>query len=64
MVLNTPGANTIAAVEHTLAVTLALLRQVPRADASLRAGKWERKNFVGSELYRKTVALLATKIAE
>lgn len=58
VVLNTPGANTIAAVEHTLAVTLSLLRQVPRADASLRAGKWERKNFVGSELYRKTLGVL------
>ena len=58
VVLNTPGANTIAAAEHTLAVTLSLLRQVPRADASLRAGKWERKLFVGSELYRKTLGIL------
>jgi D-3-phosphoglycerate dehydrogenase len=58
VVLNTPGANTIAAAEHTLAVTLALLRQVPRAEASLRAGKWERRQFVGSELYRKTLGLL------
>ena len=58
VVLNTPGANTIAAAEHTLALMLALLRQVPRADASLRAGKWERKQFVGSELYRKALGIL------
>ena len=58
LVLNTPGPNSIAAAEHTLAVTLALLRHVARADASLRAGKWERKAFVGSELYRKTLGVV------
>lgn len=58
LVLNTPGPNSIAAAEHTLAITLALLRHVARADASLRAGKWERKAFVGSELYRKTLGVV------
>ncbi len=58
LVLNTPGPNSIAAAEHTLAVTLSLLRHVARADASLRAGKWERKAFVGSELYRKTLGVV------
>ncbi len=58
LVLNTPGPNAIAAAEHTLAVTLALLRHVARADASLRAGKWERKSFVGHELYRKTLGVV------
>jgi D-3-phosphoglycerate dehydrogenase len=58
VVLNTPGPNTIAAAEHTLALTLALLRHVPRADASLRAGRWERKAFVGRELARKTLGVL------
>jgi D-3-phosphoglycerate dehydrogenase len=57
-VLNTPGPNSIAAAEHTLAVTLATLRHIPLADASLRAGKWERKQFVGSELYRKTLGVV------
>jgi D-3-phosphoglycerate dehydrogenase len=57
-VLNTPGPNSIAAAEHTLAVTLATLRHIPLADASLRAGKWERKRFVGSELYRKTLGVV------
>jgi D-3-phosphoglycerate dehydrogenase len=57
-VLNTPGPNSIAAAEHTLAVTLAMLRHIPLADASLRAGKWERKQFVGSELYRKILGVV------
>ncbi len=58
LVLNTPGPNTIAAAEHALALTLALLRHIPRADASLRAGRWERKAFVGRELHRKTLGIL------
>lgn len=58
LVLNTPGPNSIAAAEHTLAIILSLLRHVARADASLRAGRWERKNFVGSELYRKTLGVV------
>ncbi len=58
VVLNTPGPNSIAAAEHTLALMLAVLRHVPRADASLRAGRWERKSFVGSELYRKTLGVV------
>ncbi len=58
VVLNTPGPNAIAAAEHTLALTLALLRHIPSADASLKAGRWERKAFVGRELYRKTLGIL------
>ena len=58
VVLNTPGPNAIAAAEHTLALMLALLRHVPRADASLKAGRWERKTFVGHELYRKCLGIL------
>lgn len=58
LVLNTPGPNTIAAAEHALALALALLRHVPRADASLRAGRWERKTFIGRELHRKTLGIL------
>jgi D-3-phosphoglycerate dehydrogenase / 2-oxoglutarate reductase len=58
LVLNTPGPNAIAAAEHTLAMTLAVLRHVPRADASLHAGRWERKAFVGTELYHKTLGIL------
>src|SRR3954447_5430282 len=58
VVLNTPGPNSIAAAEHTLAMMLAVLRHLPRADASLRAGRWERRAFVGSELYRKTLGVV------
>src|ERR687885_985321 len=58
VVLNTPGPNSIAAAEHTLAMMLAVLRHLPRADASLRTGKWERRAFVGSELYRKTLGVV------
>ncbi|RMF64429.1 MAG: hypothetical protein D6743_09315 [Calditrichaeota bacterium] len=57
-VLNAASANTIAAVEHTFALLLALCRQIPRAQASLLAGKWERKAFQGVELYGKTLGLI------
>jgi D-3-phosphoglycerate dehydrogenase len=57
-VLNTPGANTISAAEHTLALLLALLRNVPRAMSSLERGEWDRKRFGGTELYGKTLSAL------
>ena len=58
VVLNTPGANTLAAVEQTFALTLALARHLPDAVASLRAGRWERKPFVGIELHGKTLGIV------
>jgi len=58
LVLNVPGGNTIAAAEHTFALLLALARNIPQGDASLKQGKWERSKFVGSELYGKTLSLL------
>jgi D-3-phosphoglycerate dehydrogenase len=58
IVMNTPGANTIATAEHTLALLLALCRHVPQADASLRAGEWKRSKFVGVQLYRKTLGIV------
>jgi D-3-phosphoglycerate dehydrogenase len=57
-VLNAPGSNVISAAEHTLALMLALVRQIARADASLRRGEWERKRFQGIELHGKTLGLL------
>ena len=57
VVLNTPSANVIAAVEQTFALMLALLRRIPEANASLRAGRWERASFVGRELYGKTLGI-------
>lgn len=58
VVVNTPGANTIAATEHTFAVLLATLRHVPQAVASVRASRWERKPFVGRELFGKTLGIV------
>ncbi len=57
-VMNTPGGNAIAVAEHTLALMLALARNVPRADASTHAGKWEKKSLQGSELRGKTLGIV------
>jgi D-3-phosphoglycerate dehydrogenase len=57
-VLNAPGSNVISAAEHTLALMLALVRRIARADASLRRGEWERKRFQGIELHGKTLGLV------
>jgi D-3-phosphoglycerate dehydrogenase len=58
VVANAPEANSIAAAEHTLAVMLALCRNIPQAHASLADGRWERSRFKGSELYGKTLGVL------
>lgn len=57
-ILNTPGATTISVAELTLGHMLALARQIPQATASLKAGKWEKKLFLGSELYGKTLGVI------
>lgn len=56
-VMNTPGANAVAVAEHTFALMLALARFIPRADATTRAGKWEKKSLQGSELRGKTLGI-------
>ncbi|MGC1194133.1 MAG: phosphoglycerate dehydrogenase [Candidatus Dormiibacterota bacterium] len=58
LVVNAPTGNTVAAAEHTMALMLALVRNVARGDASLRAGQWERSKLVGSELRGKTLAIV------
>lgn len=58
VVVNSPEGNTLAAAELTVAMLLALARKIPQADASLRAGKWDRKKFVGTELYGKTLGVV------
>ncbi|GAC1411070.1 MAG: phosphoglycerate dehydrogenase [Actinomycetota bacterium] len=58
VVVNAPTSNVISAAEHTLALLLAQARNIPRADASMRAGKWERTKFEGVELHGKTLAIL------
>jgi D-3-phosphoglycerate dehydrogenase / 2-oxoglutarate reductase len=58
VVANAPEANAIAAAEHTLALMLALCRNIPQAHASLTSGEWERARFKGTELYGKTLGVL------
>jgi D-3-phosphoglycerate dehydrogenase len=57
-VLNAPSGNTISAAELTLALLLALVRRLPAADRSMRAGEWDRKSFNGTELYGKQLGLI------
>ncbi|MEK6277951.1 MAG: phosphoglycerate dehydrogenase [Actinomycetota bacterium] len=58
IVANAPESNSVAAAEHTLALILALCRNVPQAHSTLVAGQWERSRFAGSELYGKTLGVL------
>lgn len=58
MVVNSPEGNTIAAAEHTLALMFALSRQIPAADTSLKQNAWRRKDFMGAELYGKTLGVV------
>jgi D-3-phosphoglycerate dehydrogenase len=58
IVMNTPGANTIATAEHAVALLLALCRCVPQADATVRSGEWTRSQFTGVQLYRKTLGIV------
>ncbi len=58
LVINAPGANTIAAAEHTVAMMLAMARNIPYAHISTSDGKWERNKFKGIELYEKTLGIL------
>jgi D-3-phosphoglycerate dehydrogenase len=58
LVMNSPDANANTTAEHALALLFALARSIPAADASLRAGKWDRAKFVGTELAGKTLGVL------
>ena len=57
-VVNAPTGNTLAAAEHALALMLALARNVPQADASLRRGEWRRKDFIGVEVHDKALGII------
>ncbi|MDI6826961.1 MAG: hydroxyacid dehydrogenase, partial [Armatimonadota bacterium] len=57
IVVNSPGGNTIAAAELTMAMMLALARNIPQGHASLRSGEWKRSKFIGNELYGKTLGI-------
>ncbi|MBM5808749.1 MAG: phosphoglycerate dehydrogenase, partial [Cyanobacteria bacterium M_surface_9_m1_291] len=58
LVVNSPEGNTIAAAEHALALMLSLSRHVPHAHASTMAGGWDRKTYVGNELYKKKLGVV------
>ncbi len=58
LVMNTPGGNAASVAEHTLALMLAMARSIPQASASTRAGRWEKKKFLGTELRGKTLGVI------
>ncbi|WP_316012949.1 phosphoglycerate dehydrogenase [Roseobacter sp. HKCCA0434] len=58
VVMNTPFGNSITTAEHAIAMMFACARQIPEADASTRAGKWEKSRFMGAEITRKTLGLI------
>jgi D-3-phosphoglycerate dehydrogenase / 2-oxoglutarate reductase len=58
VVANAPESNVVTAAEHTMALLLALARNVPQAHMSLTGGKWERSKFSGTELYEKTLGVI------
>jgi D-3-phosphoglycerate dehydrogenase len=69
VVMNTPQENAIAAAEHTIAMMLSISRKIPQATATLKAGKWEKKKFMGVELYNKVfgivgIGVIGTIVAE
>jgi D-3-phosphoglycerate dehydrogenase len=56
--MNTPGGNAVSVAEHALALMLAMARHIPEADHSTRAGKWEKKKLLGTELRGKTLGIV------
>ncbi len=58
IVMNTPGANSLATAEHTMAMLLAACRHTGPAHLSVQNGQWERSDFVGTQLYRKVLGLI------
>ncbi len=58
IVVNVPGGNTISAAEHTVAMLLALSRNIPQANESLKQGEWKRSKFTGTEVLGKTLGLI------
>src|SRR5262249_20344638 len=58
IVMNTPFGNSITTAEHAITLMLALARQIPQADASTQAGKWEKNKFMGVEITGKTLGVI------
>src|SRR5882672_3753244 len=58
LVMNTPGGNTVSTAELTITLMMALVRNVPAADAGTKQGKWERNKLVGVQLAGKTIGVI------
>ena len=58
IVMNTPFGNSITTAEHAITLMLALAREIPQADASTQAGKWEKNRFMGVEITGKTLGVI------
>src|SRR3974390_2738953 len=58
IVMNTPFGTSITTAEHAISLMLALARQIPEADSSTRAGKWEKNKFLGVEIFGKTLGII------
>jgi len=58
IVMNAPAGNTISTAEHTISMILAMSRNIPQAYISMREGKWDRKKFMGTEVYGKTLGVV------
>ena len=56
--MNTPGGNNVTTAEHAISMLLALARSIPQATASMKAGKWEKSKFTGSEVSNKTLGIV------
>jgi lactate dehydrogenase-like 2-hydroxyacid dehydrogenase len=56
--MNTPFGNSITTAEHAIAMMFAVARQIPEANASTHAGKWEKSKFMGVELFNKTLGVI------
>jgi D-3-phosphoglycerate dehydrogenase len=56
--MNTPSGNNITTAEHAIALLISLARHIPQATASMKAGHWDRKSFMGMELYNRTLAVI------
>ena len=58
VVMNTPFGNSITTAEHAISMMMSLAREIPQANESTHAGKWEKKRFMGTELYNKTCGVI------
>jgi D-3-phosphoglycerate dehydrogenase len=58
VVMNTPGGNNVTTAEHALALVISLARHIPQASASMKQGEWEKRRFVGTELFSRTLGVV------